>query len=91
MLLWPSLHFLPKEVFTFHVAQDIVLPVFFPHPDRESETALQSLDIKSALLFYLDRTGSFRKHKRLFVCFAEAPKGHAASSQIISRWVVSTI
>ena len=52
---------------------------------------LHSLDIRRALAFYMSRTKDFCTSSRLFVCFHGPRKGSPASSQTISRWIVSTI
>ncbi|XP_054826487.1 uncharacterized protein LOC129323798 [Eublepharis macularius] len=91
VVLRTKVEFLPKVVSRFHLSQELILPVFFPVQNSEAEKALHSLDVRRAILFYLDRVKSFRLDSNLFVCFAGQNKGKRATSQTISRWVVQTI
>ncbi|XP_054826594.1 uncharacterized protein LOC129323855 [Eublepharis macularius] len=91
VVLRTKVEFLPKVVSRFHLSQELVLPVFFPTPASEAEAALHSLDVRRAILFYLDRVKPFRIDSNLFICFAGPKKGNRASAQSISRWVVQAI
>lgn len=54
VILHPSPDFLPMIVSKFHLAQEIVLPVF-PHGlSSEAEKALNTLNVRRAL-YYRDR------------------------------------
>ncbi|XP_050800475.1 uncharacterized protein LOC127046887 [Gopherus flavomarginatus] len=90
--LRPHPAFLPKVVSSFHVNQDIFLPVFFPKPHSlRREQQLHTLDVRRALAFYIKRTKPFRHSPQLFVAVAERMKGMAISSQRIPSWVTSCI
>lgn len=66
----------PKVVSTFHDIQPVYLFSLFlkPHTNRE-ELCLLFLDIRRALVFYLDKTKQFRKAFQLFVVIADKMKG----------------
>ncbi|XP_078518308.1 uncharacterized protein LOC144782952 [Lissotriton helveticus] len=83
--------FMPKVVSQFHINQTIELPVFFPNPDSVADRALHTLDVKRALLYYIDRTKDFRKTKQLFVAFSPQHKGNPISKSGIARWIVKCI
>lgn len=59
--------FLPNVVSAFHISQAVQLPVFFLQHDSVAERALQTLDVKRALLCYIDRTKDF--HNTTVCCF----------------------
>lgn len=65
--------------------------VFFLSPTTLAEKTLHTFDVQRALLFYLNGTQGFRKHRNLFICFKDQKKGQAASAQTLSRWLVTTI
>ena len=65
--------------------------MFFPPPTMDLECSLHLLDVRRALSFYLSRTSSFRKSKRLFILPHPPHRGSHVSSQTISRWLVPTI
>lgn len=87
----PDIRFLPKVVSEFHATTDILLPDFYPSPSSPEERRLHTLDIRRALLFYLDRTKSQNRDQSLFVCYAGPNRGKAVSSQRLSRWITATI
>lgn len=72
--------------------QPLYLPAFCPkpHSNREEEH-FQTLDVRRALAFYLDRTRHFRKSSQLFIAVADRIKGESLSTQIIFSWIVSCI
>lgn len=88
--LRPDIRFLPKVVSDFHTLIDIILPDFFPSPAFPEHRLLHTLDIRRALLFYLNRT-AFPQSQGLFVCYSGPRQGHPISSQRLSRWVTATI
>ena len=87
VMLYPDVLFLPKFVSDFY----LMLPTLFPNPTSDVECMLHSLDVRRALSYYVVRTKEFRSTDRLFLCFYGQPKGSAASSSTLSRWLVSTI
>ena len=89
--LYFDVSFLPKMVSDFHINQPIILPSFFKSPLSPLEHMLHTLDVRRALSLYLDRTKSYRRSNRLFICFHGSHKGAPASSQSISRCIVYTI
>ena len=91
VVLHPDVSFLPKVVSTFHINQPLVLPTLFPKPSSPIEHLLHSLDVRRALAYYTLRTKDFRQSPKLFLCFYGCHKGAPASSQTLSRWLVSTI
>lgn len=82
---------LPKVISPFHLNQSVELPVFFPQPDSVAERALHTLDVKRALLYYIERTKSFRNTKQLFVAFGPPHKGNPIFKSGIARWIVKCI
>lgn len=47
---------------------------------------LQSLDVQRALLLYLNQTAAYHKDDHLFLACSGCKKGHAVSSQRLSKW-----
>ncbi|XP_043347437.1 uncharacterized protein LOC122455628 [Dermochelys coriacea] len=71
----PHAAFLPKVVSTYHLGQDIFLPVLCPKPHTTSEERrLHTLNVRRALALYLERTKPFRKSLQLFIASAERTK-----------------
>lgn len=91
VVLSPSLHFLTKMVSRFHLAQDIVFPVFFSSPSLEAEKKRHPLDEKRPLLFFLDRIKVFQQCPHLFLCYFGSSRERSASTQVISRWIALPI
>lgn len=89
--LRPDATFLPKVVSQFHLSADIILPDFFPTPSSDRERLLHTLDVKRALLFYLDRTKATATSHRLFLTYAPHHVGMPVSSQRFSKWISATI
>lgn len=76
--------FLSKVVSQFRTGQDVYLPIFFPKPHKlEEERKLQTLDIRRALAFYIERTKPFCKSQQ-FVMMVDRMKGLPGSAQRIS-------
>lgn len=68
------------------------LPVFFLEPhSNQGESRLHTLDVLSALSFYLYKTKPFRVSSKLFVQFADRSKSQAISTQRLPEWVFSYI
>lgn len=90
-MLHHSLELLPKVVTKFHLAQEIVLPVFFfSSLDYKAKNVPHTLDVRRALLYYANST-KLQVEKALFMCYWGPKKGRAASSQSFSRWVEDAI
>lgn len=89
--LRPDSTFLPKVVSQFHLNADIILPDFFPSPKTAQDRLLHTLDVKRALLYYLERTKSTAAMHRLFLTYALHRRGLQVSSQRFSRWITATI
>lgn len=85
----PSLEFCPKAVSKFHLAWYIMLLVSFPSPDSKTKKALHTLDVRSTLLYYTERTKPFWVDKALLICYCGPQKGRTASSQSLSRWAAA--
>ncbi|XP_040297230.1 uncharacterized protein LOC121008634 [Bufo bufo] len=83
--------FLPKVVSTFHRSQDIVLPSFCDDPKNDQEITYHTLDVRRAVLKYLEATSLWRKDKNLFVQFSGPNKGKKAAKSSISRWIKMAI
>lgn len=79
-----DLRFLPKVVSTFHVSADILFPDFYPSPASAEECLLHALDVRWALLFYLDRTDFPNRAPNLFVSYAPSNLEQPITSQQLS-------
>lgn len=78
--LCTNLKFLFKVIFPFHLYQALKLLVFFPKPNTIAEHALHTLDVKRALMYYVECSKPFRKTKQLF--FQIQPKETLNPKQI---------
>lgn len=88
----PHPAFLPNVVSQFHMSQDIYLPVFFPKSHASArEQVLPILDVRSALVFCIERTKEFHKSPQLFISIAERMKGLPVSAQCLSSWITFLI
>ena len=83
--------FLPKRVSSFHRTQDIVLPSFCNFPNNNKEREFSCLDVRRALLRYLEVTKTFRKSDTLFLQFSGSHKGEKASKATLARWIKQAI
>lgn len=79
--LQPDIRFLPKVVSDFPVSADILLPDFYPQPVSSEERLFHTLDVQSALLFFLDRTKFPNWAPILFVSYAPSTLGQLISLQ----------
>ncbi|CAJ0933010.1 unnamed protein product, partial [Ranitomeya imitator] len=61
--------FIPKIASAKNRDQEIILPSFCENPSNEKEQALHSLDVRQAVLNYLEATSSWRKDSNLFILF----------------------
>ncbi|XP_029453156.1 protein-glutamate O-methyltransferase isoform X1 [Rhinatrema bivittatum] len=84
--------FLPKVVASFHLNQLVELPSFL-HLDSSDSLSkeLKKLDVRQALLRYLEITNSFRVSDHLSVLWKGPKKGNMASKTTISRWLKEAI
>lgn len=91
VVLCPDPKFLSKVSFAFHLSQPTVLPSFFPNPRDDGQRALHTLDVCTAIIFYLDWMRLFHKVPHLFVAYSEPKQGLHISTQRLSKWISSTI
>ncbi|XP_078500130.1 uncharacterized protein LOC144755257 [Lissotriton helveticus] len=84
-------HFMPKVVSKFHINQTIQIPSFFQKPTTKAERALHTLDVRRAVMHYIERTKDHRKTKQFFVSFAESFMGKAVTKGTIARWIAQAI
>lgn len=89
--LRPDIKFLPKVNTDFHVSSHIILPDFFPSPASPRDKLYHTLDVKRALLFYLDRTKFPDRADSLFVRYSNPHRGSKVSSQRLSHWLSELI
>lgn len=89
--LQPNIRFLPKIVSELHITSDIILLDFYPSPTSEEGHLLHTLDVKRALLFYIDRTKFPNRAQNLLVSYSGWHRGQPISSQRLSRWLTATI
>lgn len=85
------LPFCQKVVMDFHLSAEVVLPDFFPEPHTKHERLLHTLDVKCALLFYLDRPRASASTHHLFLTHASHIPGQSVSSQHFSHWITAMI
>ncbi|XP_069828720.1 uncharacterized protein [Dendropsophus ebraccatus] len=83
--------FLPKVVSNFHRSQDIILPSFCDPPKNDQEICFHTLDVRRAVLTYLQNTKTWRIDANLFLQFQGPNRGKKASKASISRWMKSAI
>ncbi|XP_044162144.1 uncharacterized protein LOC122946519 isoform X1 [Bufo gargarizans] len=91
IILKPDPAFLPKVVSAFHREQELTLPSFCSLPKNIQEERFQRLDVRRAILAYLDRTSSWRRSSNLFIQFGGKNRGLKASKQTLARWIKDTI
>ena len=75
IVLIPVPSFIPKMNTSFYRQQELILPEFHPSHFSEEESKLHLLDVRRALLIYLERDQSFRKVESFFVNFGLAKRG----------------
>ena len=83
----------PKVAHNFHVNAPIELPVLYK-PGNSAAIRKQShaLDVRRMLKFYIKLTSSLRRnHSQLFICYGKSALGAPATTQTLSRWLVSCI
>ncbi|XP_077152136.1 uncharacterized protein LOC143816067 [Ranitomeya variabilis] len=91
IVLKPDPAYLPKVATKFHRTQEIYLPSFYENPASEEERKYHSLDVKRAILEYLDRTQSWRQSRALFISFQNQKKGSGVTKSSIARWIREAI
>lgn len=80
-------NFLPKVASIQNRTQEIILPTFCSNPSGKKEEEFHTLDVKRAVLSYLENTKDFRCSDALFVLFSGNKKGRQASRGTIARWL----
>lgn len=83
--------FLPKVVSQFHRSQDIIVPSFCANPKNSLEQKFHNLDVRRAVLQYIQATQPWRVDKNLFIQFFGKNRGKKAAKSSISRWIRSAI
>ncbi|XP_073436143.1 uncharacterized protein [Dendrobates tinctorius] len=83
--------YLPKRVTKFHRSQEICLPSFYENPSNQDEVKYHTLDVRRAVLAYLDRTSPWRQSRSLFVSFQGNRKGSGVTTGTLSRWIRDAI
>lgn len=68
-------------------------PFIYSHPSPlpPLKKNVNTLDIRWALLFYLQPTAEHCKATNLFIAYVGSEKGLVISSQRLSRWIIETI
>ncbi|KAL0154061.1 hypothetical protein M9458_050635, partial [Cirrhinus mrigala] len=88
--LYPKAGYVPKVPTT--TPQPVVLQAFCPPPFREpDQQKLNCMCPVRALDAYVHRAALWRKSDQLFVCYGPPKKGHPATKQTLSRWIVDAI
>ncbi|KAL0170946.1 hypothetical protein M9458_035542, partial [Cirrhinus mrigala] len=88
--LYPKAGYVPKVPTT--TPQPVVLQAFCPPPFREPDQQKHNCMCPvCALDAYVHRAGLWRKSDQLFVCYGPPKKGHPATKQTLSRWIVDAI
>ncbi|CAJ0949364.1 unnamed protein product [Ranitomeya imitator] len=91
VVLKPDPSYLPKVATKYHRSQEIFLPSFYDNPLNPEEEKLHMLDVKRAVLSYIERTQSCRQSRALFVSFQGHRKGHGVTKATLSRWIREAI
>ncbi|XP_069812238.1 uncharacterized protein [Dendropsophus ebraccatus] len=89
--LSPDPAFLPKVVSDFHRSQEVILPSFCINPSNDREASFHCLDVRRAIIHYLEVTKDWRIDNNILITFQGKNKGRAATSQTISRWIKQAI
>ncbi|KAL0160059.1 hypothetical protein M9458_043784, partial [Cirrhinus mrigala] len=88
--LYPRLGYVPKV--TMNTPQPVVIQAFCPPPFREpDQQKLNCMCPVRVLDAYVHRAALWRKSDQLFVCYGPPKKGHPATKQSISRWIIDAI
>ncbi|KAI2655953.1 Transposon Tf2-6 polyprotein [Labeo rohita] len=88
--LYPRAGYVPKVPTA--TPQLVVLQAFCPPPFREPDQQKHNCMCPvRALDAYVHRAAMWRKSDQLFVCYSAPKKGHPATKQTRSRWIVDAI
>ena len=87
IVLKPDPSFLPKVASFKNRSQEIILPSFCSNPKGRKEEEFHTLDVKRAVLCYLETTKAYRRSDALFILFSGDKKGKQASKGTIARWL----
>ncbi|KAL0187611.1 hypothetical protein M9458_014710, partial [Cirrhinus mrigala] len=88
--LYPRVVYVPKVPTA--TPQPVVLQAFCPAPFREPDQQKHNFMCPvCALDAYVHRAALWRKSDQLLVCYVPLNKGHPASKQTLSRWIVDAI
>ena len=83
--------FIPKVNTQQNREKEVFFTPFCPRNNTASTCTLYTLCVQRAVSRYVQATKPFRQTDQLFVCFAGAKKGKAATKTTISRWVRTAI
>ncbi|XP_073408896.1 uncharacterized protein [Dendrobates tinctorius] len=83
--------YLPKRATKFHRSQEICLPSFYENPTTQDEVKYHTLDVRRAVLAYLDRTSPWRQSRSLFISFQGNKKGARVTTGTLSRLIRDAI
>ncbi|KAL0172117.1 hypothetical protein M9458_032428, partial [Cirrhinus mrigala] len=88
--IYPRPGYVPKV--PTNTPQPVVLQAFCPPPFRKpNQQKLNCMCPVRALDAYVHRAALWRKSDQLFVCYGPPKKGHPATKQSISRWIIDAI
>ncbi|XP_069600610.1 uncharacterized protein [Ranitomeya imitator] len=91
IVLKPDPSYLPKVASIYHRSQEIILPSFFNTPVTPEQHKLHTLDVRRAILTYIERSQTWRQSRALLVSFQGRKKGHGVTKATISRWIREAI
>ncbi|XP_077125588.1 uncharacterized protein LOC143782239 [Ranitomeya variabilis] len=91
IVLKPDPSYLPKVASTYHRSQEIFLPSFFDSPVTPEQHKFHTLDVRRAILTYIERCQTWRGSRALFISFQGHKKGHGVTRATISRWIRDAI
>ncbi|KAI2645569.1 Thiazole synthase [Labeo rohita] len=94
LLACPKPFFTPEQGMSLRSLplQPVVLQAFCPPPFREPDQQKHNCMCPvCALDAYVHRAALWRKSDQLFVCYGPPKKGHPATKQTLSRWIVDAI
>ncbi|XP_077121603.1 uncharacterized protein LOC143776275 [Ranitomeya variabilis] len=91
IVLKPDPSYLPKVASTYHRSQEIFLPSFFDSPVTPEQHKFHTLDVRRAILTYIERCQTWRESRALFISFQGHKKGHGVTRATISRWIRDAI
>ncbi|KAL0203744.1 hypothetical protein M9458_001762, partial [Cirrhinus mrigala] len=88
--LYPKAGYVPKVPTTTPQSVEVqaFCPPAFREPDQQKHNCMCPV---RALDAYVHRAALWRKSDQLFVCYGPPKKGHPATKQTLSRWIVDAI